>query len=400
MAELPRVRWLYHFTDMLNNRLLATLPMAGASFTEVLSGVGSAEGSVPLTSAKVRQKDPWSATIPRRSVCWAQRVTYDPVTGQAVEAPVLWAGPVVTRTRSRNGRAMQLGMISWAGYFAHRLLTTDLNYAASDKLVIFRAILYNALLAVGGGVPVSMPNLTGGPVAQRTYLASDLKPTLETLQQLAASGDGFDWRLRHLRAADAAGTFSAVVDAGYPRLGRIMPADLVWSSDDNDSRYGQLLDYTIREDGSNVHNRITALGSGTGPLQLRSTVTAADVGRDELGYGYPLWESSLGGATNELTTQAALDQHAYGAMLQGLAGEVEVDNITVRGDLNPVVTSYQLGDDVTLRLADDVSPGQGLIIVGKLVGRKMTPATPSSTEKVTMTLQVSSVRPLVNYGPA
>lgn len=393
--------WRYHFTDMRRGIYLAALPLVGAAFTDVLGGGGGGEGVVPLASPQVRSRDPWAATTPRRTVCWAERLTLDPSTGRAVDSHMMWAGPVLTRKRSRSGRSLSLGMISWAGYWARRLIRLNGTFTQQDRFTIARWLFQQA--QYGDGVAttwwgtisalagIDAGNLSG-QLMDRAYLASDLKPVLEAVTQLAGAGDGFDWQFRPARNPSAVGgqQFTATLDLGYPRLGRVAPPDLVWSSKRNRSRAGYLLDYEVLEDGSAVDNHMVGMGSGSGPTQLRADVTAAMVGRDEDAYGYPLWESSIGSSTNDLKTQAAVDAHARGAMFAGLASEYLISNATVRGDLAPVVTSYAPGDDVTLNIADPYSPGQ-VDVTAKLLGRRITPAENGRTEKVVMTLQPTPV---------
>lgn len=391
----PAVSWRYLFTDM-RGRLLDDLPMTGVSMTEVLSGAGEATGTVNLASRAVQKKNPASLTVTRRTAMWAQRITTDAVTGQVIEAPILWGGPVVGRERSRSGRSMTLRMFSWAGYFASRLVRVDRTFTQADKFLVMRWLFDQCRQFEGGTVAFDTSGIAGGQINagtlhDRTYLASDLQPVLTAAKELAGSGNGFDWRIAHVRQAGGDRLFRAILDLGYPRIGRVASQALRWSTSTDRDRAGELLDYTINEDGSAVYNYAVGLGAGTGPGQLRSVVTARDVGRDEVGsFGYPLWETSLGSSTNQLETQAALDAHTRGAMLAGLASEVQVTNVKVRGDLPPVLTSYAVGDDLTLDIEDEVTP-EGVRIVGQMVGRKIEPAEQDRNELVTMTVQGNPV---------
>jgi hypothetical protein len=119
----PRaVRWRYHFTDFRLGRLITTLPMVGVKLDDVLSGAASGSGTVPL-SRQVQARDPFSATVTRRSVCWAERQVLDG--GVVVESTLPWAGVVMKRTRQYAGRAMKLDMVTWPGYFERRLIARD-----------------------------------------------------------------------------------------------------------------------------------------------------------------------------------------------------------------------------------------------------------------------------------
>jgi hypothetical protein len=178
------------------------------------------------------------------------------------------------------------------------------------------------------------------------------------------------------------------LDLGYPRLGRTAPADLRWSTDtaDGRSRWGYVSDLTITEDGSAVANRITAVGAGTGPDQIRAVADSTQTSRNEMLAGYPLYESSLNSSTSEDRTYDTVYGKAMGALLAGFAGETVLSGIKVRGDLAPTVTSYAPGDDLTVKVGEGLT-GRPVIFVGQLTGRTIEPAEPGRTETVTLDVQ-------------
>jgi len=415
-ARAQRLRYRYHFTDFVSGTPLATLPLQDASLSEVLSGASDGSGVVSLTDPAVRRHDPFRATVPRRTICWAERIVLDPQ-NRVVSSTYPWAGVVMRRERSRSSRSLALSMVTIPGYFARRIVRNQ-THVGVDKFSIFRAILDDAIAwpyiltssrptpgeldppAPLDGMPYLAPGRydfadygvglpLSGVTADRTYLESDLRTALEEFRSLAGSGDGFDWRMYPVRVGDAPGVtgrFRMELALGYPRLGRIAPGDLVWSDDENDADAGQLLDYKITEDGAGVNNRLIALGEGSGPTQLRTEVWAGSVGRDEWGYGYPLWEASVRGSTSELRTQAYLDASARGAMIAGLASEVTLSGVTVRGDLMPTLDRWNVGDDGTFRIGA-ATTGTPTTIVGQIVARTIEPAQPGRPERVTLDLQ-------------
>lgn len=361
--------------------------------SQVLGGAASGSAEVPLTDAVLR-RDPFRATVQRRTCMWAEWQAIEPG-GRVVESHVPWSGLVMKRTRKRGGRAMGLGLVTWESYWQRRKIGYRV-FTQADRFVIMRQLATWAALQPDGVImphllPTTLAGNLSGDLMDRTYVPETEKPVLEAAVQLGNAGDGFDWRLVPYRDTDAAQTFRMRLDLGYPRLGRVAPADLLWSDDENDTLSGQLLDYTLTEDGSAVDNLVSALGKGSGPTQLRSGIDAAEVGRDEVGeYGYPLYEGTLGGSTNDLETQDAIDRHVRGAMLAGLASEFQLSGIEVRGDLAPVLSRYQVGDDGTFRLNSSTT-GQPVTIIGQIVGRTIKPAQQGRTERVTMDVQGTAV---------
>lgn len=402
--QIAPVRYRYYFTDFRLGRLKAVLPLIDVSLSDVLRGAATGSAKVPLGNARVRAQDPFAATTPARSCMWAERQEFQPDTGVVARRDVMWGGVVMSRSRQRSARTMTLGLVTWPSYLSDRLVA-DHTYTQADKATILRDVLADAATQPPvptdppGLYPLIPPPLTAlaaaappfGVLADRTYLASDLKNALDTVKELGASGDGFDWRFTAYRDP-AVGTvgesFRVRCDAAYPRLGRISPPDLRWSSDraDSRSRWGWVEDYTITEDRSPVYNRVTALGDGTGPTQLRSTKTGSDVGNDENGSGYPLYETSLMSSTQDDRTQDTVDSKALGALRAGFASQVRVTGIKVRGDLAPQVYRYQLGDDITLAVDESIN-GRPATIVGQLVGRTLEPPQQGRTETVVMDVQ-------------
>lgn len=400
----PRtIRWRYHFTDFRLGRVLATLPMTGVSLSDVLSGAADGSGTVPLSSAAVRARDPFSATVPRRSVCWAERQAFLPG-GVLAESAVMWGGVVMKRERTASGRAMKLSMVTWPSYFQKRLVQGH-SFTQIDKFVIARTLVNDAVQQPSVDTPTpgfyqNSPHTTpleyygaaiplSGVLADRTYLATDMKPVLEALTELSNSGDGFDWRITPYMATPGdLTTLQVRLDLGHPRLGLVVPPNIRWSTDRADSRqrWGFAEDLTLTEDGSGVLNRITAVGSGSGADQIRATADSINTTRNEMQGGYPLYEGSLNSSTAEDRTYDTVFGKALGALYAGFSSEVKVTGIKVRGDLAPTVTSYSLGDDVTVRVGDTTT-GQRLTLIGQLVGRTIEPAERGRNETVTLDVQ-------------
>ncbi len=405
LALTRPVRWRYHFTDFRLGRFLTTLPLRGVSLSDVLSGAADGTAEVPLTSSAVRDRDPFVATVPRRSCMWAERQELDPGTGRVAATDIPWAGVVMGRDRALGSRTMKLKLVTWPSYFQRRLVP-GLIFRQIDKFVIMRTLVSYGVDqplvdTPEPGVYQNSPHLEpmeyylghpdypgelSGVLADRTYLASDLKPALEAMTELGESGTGFDWRMVPYMES-ALGDLNALrvrLDLGYPRLGRTAPADLRWSTDaaDRRQRWGHVADLSITEDGSAVNNRVTAVGSGTGSDQIRETVEDS---AEMLG-GYPLYEASLSSSTQEDRTVDTVRGKAQGALAAGLASQVRLSGVKVRGDLPPALSSYAVGDDGTFKVGDTTT-GVTETFVGQIIGRTIQPAEPGGTEQVTIDVQ-------------
>lgn len=383
----PRVRWRYHMLDFLTGNPLAVLPMRSVKLDEVLSGASTGAGEVPLTSPVVQAQDPRAATQPRRSLCFAERLLLDPSTGAVADSSVPWAGLVMGRKQTLGGRGLTLSLVTLPSYWKRRTVK-DHSWTDTDPMAVQRALFAEASACGWDGstppvfeeLTAATPNTAGQVLTTREYLADDGTPALEAGSKVATEC-GFDWRVIPYYDATA-GRFRVRLDQGYPRVGRVAPPDLRWSADHNRSRYGFAAAGDIIEDGSNADNRVTALGEGTGPAQLRSTASS----QAEMDGGYPIYESMLSSSGLDLRTTAAVQQHATGSLVAGLAGEVRVTGIQVRGDLDPDLASYTVGDDVQVTIRDRLT-GQPLTVLGQLIGRSISPAEQDSTELVTLDVQ-------------
>lgn len=378
-ATVPRgrVAWRYTFCDLRTLEPIAQLPLIGAEFEEVLNGAGAGSGSVPITSATVRQRDPWAATTPRRTCLFAQRVTY--LGGRQATAPVLWGG--IVWSRKRSGRSMSLGLATFESYWQRRLTARDRTFSNVDDARILEQIVRDTEAVPGGSLGLTYAVTNTGVRSDRTVLASDLKRVLELAESI--SGTTVEWRIVPSYNAQL-GRFALQVQIG-PRVGRAVAPHLQWVSKGRARAVNEVLGYELTEDGSETYNRIVALGSGTGTTQLRAVANASDVGNTEVADGYPLLEGSLGASTNELETQAYLDRHARDELLIGQASETQVTSLTVRGDRGPGIETYGLGDNVELRLND---PLQQIprTFYGRILGRKLQPGQQGRNETVGMTL--------------
>lgn len=402
------VRWRYHFTDFRTGRYLTALPLSDVTLNDVLNGASDGTGNVNLSSSAIRSRDPFGSTVPRRTCMWAERQEVDPASKAILYTEVPWGGVVMGRERTHSSRVMKLSMVTWAAYFQRRLVG-DATFTQADKFRIMRWLVSQAAQQPAvTGLPGVSPHLSplavsyvtntlvetaalpmSGVLADRTYLATDLKPALQAMTELGSSGAGFDWRLvPYMAVPGDLSSFRVRLDLGYPRLGRVAPADLRWSTDpaDSRSRWGFVEDLTIKEDGSAVNNRITAVGSGTGTDQIRATADSSATATDELANGYPLYESSLTSSTSEDRTTDTVYGKALGALLTGFASEVVVSGIKVRGDLAPRLSSYSVGDDITAKVADTMT-GRTETFMGQLTGRSVAPAQPGRSEQVTMDVQ-------------
>lgn len=368
-----RVEWRYTFCDLLTRRPLARLPLVDADLAEIIGGPAAGGGKVPISNPKIRDRDPWAATTPRRTLCFAQRVVY--VEDRKIAEPALWAGIVWKRVRS--GAHLALTMATVESYWRMRLIAGDRTFSQDDDGEILRTLLADAEAVPNGGLGIDLGTDLVGTRSDRTVVAADLKTVMETATSVATAGGGMDWRIVPGYTRETGFTLSLRM---ADRFGRTDPTNRTWISRPDGRPGNELIGYEMTEDGTAVPNRVIGLGAGQGPDQMRSVATAT-----EDGDGWPLLESSLGSATQDLITQAALDRHTAAELAKTRARERQITGMTVRGDRGATVDTYGLGDAVGLKLRDLLHQ-EPYTHVGRIVGRRIVPNQPGRNETVAMTL--------------
>jgi hypothetical protein len=375
--EDRRVAWRYTFCDLATRRPLAQLPLVGVDLQEVIGGPASGTGTVPLLDEEVRASDPWTATAQRRTLCFAQRVVT--LNGREVSRPALWAGIVWKRVRS--GVGLKLTMATPESYLGMRKVVQDRTFTATDDAAIQRAILDDALALPGGSMGgLILPEVSVGTTSDLTVRLADDRTVLEALTAVGNAAP-LEWRIVP-GYDEATGAFTlTLLQAG--RLGTSSSRALVWTSSPGSRQANEVLGYEVTEDGTGVPNSLLGVATTDDDAILRSVQTSGEVEQ-----GAPLLEATAGGDPGEPVTQERLDR-ATRAELDAIGvDEVALTGLTVRGDRGPDLTSYGLGDVLTLQASDRLWP-EPTSISGRVLGRRIQPGGPGSTETVTMTLGIA-----------
>jgi len=95
-----------------------------------------------------------------------------------------------------------------------RTIATDLVYTSERQENIAKALIDYAQGLSGGDLSIIANTVTTGVLRDRTYLAADLKPVGEAIEELAAVDDGFEFRFDYVKAADS--TMSPRFTTSYP----------------------------------------------------------------------------------------------------------------------------------------------------------------------------------------
>jgi hypothetical protein len=294
------------------------------------------------------------------------------------DGDLLWGGIIWTTRYSAASATLEIGASDFLSYFERRrvldhpiLDTGVITHTNVDQLAIAIRLIERAQAHPGGdvGVEVRGPQVSG---VTRTvsYGAGELKPVADALRDLANADRGFDFTMDVEYGVD--GQPVRFLSLGYPRLGQ-PGAPHVWE-------YGaNMIDFTWPVDAASMATRVFAQGSSSegGPVLRFAEDSGAHLD------GWPLLED---GASQLDTGDAALVEAQARGELGARRRPVVLPELIVRADLDPVVGTYSVGDDVRLVLDDPFFAGEQADVTLRLLGFEVTPGNDADLEEVTLTV--------------
>ena len=334
----------------------APLPLFGVKFSQVMRGVGMLRGFLQLNEPEVRELDPWSRVIPRKTGLVVVREQFDPEAGQWVSAPV-WHGIVWAAPRDPASGRMEVMAQTVESLWARRLITKAMTWSGQDQATIAADLLLPAKfskVALGSGTWTGWINVdppAGFTGVARTWSYADGQETnlLEAHQARSQlSTNSYEWTtsVRVLSGTDAvsASSFRVQYVLGFPRLGRSYAEGdqidrLVFDREGS----GNVSKFGYAYDGSNVSNIVWGRGNGYEELQVKTKVENTDTtGKKEWEYGYLQTEDRF--SDPDVKVESTLFDYCYRHMLERLGSEQFLTSLTLRGDIPPYFGTYALGD--------------------------------------------------------
>jgi len=332
----------YLLADLVTNQILAELPLTRVSFSSVLNAAGSFNASLLVTDSRQTYLNIWPSTQPGRTAIYVERQSDG-------GTPVLvWGGIIWSREYDSTTQHISLSALEFESYFDHRrVLSPNTSkaqvFTSTDQLTIARTLVNNAQIGAGANIGVLTGTETSGQLISKTYYDSELRTVLSALQDLAKSATGFDFKVD----VSYDGAFNPVktLQLGYPRLGAS------YSSSNPTAPVlefpGNVVQYVYTEDGLSAANVIFAAGAGSGEGQLN--LKASDSAQITT-YGWPLLEDSRN--YGDVVSQSLLSSLALGQLNAVKNPPVSI-KIIYPPYLDPLLGTYNLGDDIRIRLNDD-----------------------------------------------
>ncbi|RLK54817.1 hypothetical protein [Actinokineospora cianjurensis] len=335
---------------------------APADFTDQLSAAGSARATISLDAVPV-DVDLLAVTAPWRHFMAVSE-----------QDTVLWAGPLVPRTRPPAAGEITLSAAGLWAVFDHRVLARYGSWGFTDPradlVLTFRSlpgvaldIVRTALDRPHGELPLVLPNLNSSGDETRSYYGYELATAGERLTQLTQAETGPDLHFMPRFTADRS-RIEWVLRVGTPVLSQ---RGVDFHFDDG----RQLVAYGWDEDGSVMADTVLVPGDGVERGRLIGRASNDALPRA----GWPALDTVITSHSSERQPDV-LDAHAR-AYLDVVRTGITRDSAIVRTDTTPTLGSYLVGDHVVLTpRADRATPaGQRRRRITSITYRASTPTT-------------------------
>jgi hypothetical protein len=333
--ETDKLRYLFY--GLLDNRILAELPISKPRFASKFKDSGNFSGAVILGDERLAKLDVLGATIPERTAVFID------FGGQLV-----WGGIIWGRTYNSDTKELGLSADEFGSFYERMYIDTNRVYTNVDQMDIARGIVIDVQQDKGKAADIGVIDNgeTSTRTRKRTYHNYDFKQVWSALKQLSNVRDGFDFSF-DVRW----GVFNQpekVLSLHYPFRGQ--------TGDETNLLFdfpGNISKYEFPEDSSDNAMKTTAIGSGEGPAQI----TATAINQAYISAGYPQTETTY--SYKDIIEQDTLQGHAF-ADLDHVSDRFEDLKITVPLLGDPRFGTYITGDEALVRIVDERFP-QGLL---------------------------------------
>lgn len=246
------------------NPIIAELPLTNVNYTSQLNSVGSFQGHLLLSGENSDIYNAYEGTIPGKTILW---VLYtDPVTNTS--QPV-WSGVIWAREYDGATQTLSLSAQEMMSLYNRRLISTTKDYSdnPSDPLGYDPTYIAKELMVYAEGLNHGNTGLNTSVFVDSTafrtkklYEGYQLKSVYQAIKDLAANF--FDFAIRPQVVGDNLVNY---LHLEYP-LGSVYsasnPYEIVFSFP------GNLVDYKYPEDASGANNVLYGLGYGNNDTKV------------------------------------------------------------------------------------------------------------------------------------
>jgi hypothetical protein len=339
--------------DLRSDQLLDVLPVTGLTFDDYIGKTGVCSGTIEITDTRVAARMRLNF-IPARTAVYVLR-----------NADIWWGGVLWTRNPSVDSRGyvkVQFQAATFESYFDRRKIFDTQTFTGEDQLDIVRGLLDYAQGQTGGDIGITYDQTISGIGRDRTYSSYDLLNIREQIDLLSNVEGGFEWRMRAY--SDEAGRRVRNLQLGYPKI-VTSRTDIMLSSP------GQILSYTLPEDGTTVANYWQSRGASTNQdASSESTplMSTRYFYPQDLDAGWPRLDGNSD--YNTVTDLATLNAHAV-ADIARFRKPIIIPDIEVLMD-GRTITPALIGTTTRIRIKD-IWHHEGVTLRFRIIGFKVSP---------------------------
>lgn len=359
----------YVFLELRTDNVIEEINLYGVATQRVLGATGQFTGSFNFDQTGKNNIDLVAATTPGKTWVCVER-----------EGTPVWWGIVWSRTYQSQAKGCQLFAWGFEAFPQRQRMLTNFARVNEANTQIFCELwtdLQNS--AAGRNLGIAIPTSTSGPHKNVSILSTDQLFYSEAMDQLATAADGFDWTIDLFKDAD--GSYNKKLRVGYPTMGAQQGnANLLVFE-----YPGNILNYYMTESMSDAGTNVFAMGSGEGStMPIAVTEQTNMIVQDN----WPRWDVDV--SYKDVTSQS---QIATLALQESINRKPPMPTIkaTIKGDLDPIVGSYNIGDACQLVITDPRNPSidgatAGYSVPSMIVGMEIKPPASDGVEEVNIIL--------------
>lgn len=332
---IPVPQYSYHIYDSVTDVYQMTLPLSGVSFSNTINGGGSFTATLSVADPIFQSGEiPWQdSTEPylRHSI-WVER-----------NGMIVWGGFLTGRSYQASSQTVTLTGVTFEVYGSLRPQRNPNKYTNVDILTVARNMW--RLQEANSNEPhwVYDTNLSGNKVTLTTGWWQEISNYIDNLVALTP---GIEYYIdTYYDPAIILPTVRKKFLVASPTL----PATDVGLTVSMNPTGGNMIDYTLTEDGSKFATKVYELGSGSDSAQLWGTYFNNAL----LDQGY--MDVALTFSASDITKSATLVNMAKQQALK-IASKLLSFSVTVKPDESFNLNNVKLGRLVTLQITDPRFP--------------------------------------------
>jgi hypothetical protein len=323
------------------NPIISELPFTDVNFTQQLNSIGTFQGHVLLSGINTDNLNVYNGTIPGKTILW---VLYtDPVNGYT---SAVWSGVIWAREYDSSSQTLSIGAQEMLSLYNRRRISTTKDYGNTfyDPSFIAQQLFQYAEGLTHGKTGLNTVSFVSSTAyaTKKKYEGFELKSVYQAVKDLASNF--FDFRIVPLVVGGSLINYLQIDDPIGDIYFASNPYSTVFQFPAN------LVEYKFPEDATGAANKLYGLGYGANNSKILAT--AIDPSKITIG-DWPLLEDTAN--YTDIGDLQLLKDLTLG-QLNAISYPPTTIEIVIPTYIDPIYTSYAVGDQVRLDIQDDYFP--------------------------------------------